>query len=299
MTAGRYFRRLRNSRAPHAGPSKPAARAPWGGLVRNTARRGQPRARSHVPISRPIQPSRTGGQSKPARSGTVARGCMAGAASQTSGSFQHPCLRSSQVASVRPLAPRHGRHGCVMAPAWFAPLLAAPSPTARAATEKKKGRSSFHEDNGLPFFPGAIAQHLFHGDGRGDKLAPWGEGTGTGLAVSFPWRGSAQRPREPFLNLPWAASGGGLVPGPRVAAREGAPFLSSLPGRAAVRGLSSVGGTNPRGDKVISPGLLFRARGGGLSLHRVDRKWRKSTVGAMKCNKSRTPGPGPVTARPE
>ena len=55
----------------------------------------------------------------------MAHGCIAGSMSQTLRFLQHPSLRSSRVASVRPLAPRHGRLGFVMVPAWlFSPLIA-------------------------------------------------------------------------------------------------------------------------------------------------------------------------------
>ena len=80
--------------------------------------RGQPRGTVAVPINTFQWPSRTGGQSKPVRSGTLAYGYLPGSLSQTTRFSQHPWLRSSQVglrsASSSPARSAWRRHGSGM-----------------------------------------------------------------------------------------------------------------------------------------------------------------------------------------
>ena len=96
--AGRAARRLRNSRVPHAGPSKPSARAPWGGPVRYQldarAASGQClRCRSpSCPIAEPCR-----GPIQAGEVGNAGARVHPGSTSQTVGCSQHPSLRSSLV----------------------------------------------------------------------------------------------------------------------------------------------------------------------------------------------------------
>ncbi len=68
------------------------------------------------------RPSRAGGPSQATRSGTRAPRCLRDRGPPTERFLQHLCLRSSVIASVRPLAPRHGRRGSwsVLAECWLA-----------------------------------------------------------------------------------------------------------------------------------------------------------------------------------
>ena len=108
-----YVRRLRNSRVPHAGHAKTRSSASVGaGSLGPSSTRGQPRGKVVASdLSERSSRSRARGQSKPARSGTLAQDCVPGSMSPTLRFLQHSCLRSSHIASVRPAAPRHGRHG--------------------------------------------------------------------------------------------------------------------------------------------------------------------------------------------
>jgi len=97
--------------------------------------RGQPRGNVFVAGLLLVQsPSRAGGQSKPVRSGTLAHECIRDRRPKRSVARSTLHCARPWCASVRPLAPRHGRHGCVMVPACFAPLRAVLPLTARAAT---------------------------------------------------------------------------------------------------------------------------------------------------------------------
>ena len=72
----------------------PRRAGPFGTRLDARAACGQ----SHAPPIRLFnRPSRTGGQSKPMRSGTLAYGYLPGSTSQTKRFSQHPWLRSSQV----------------------------------------------------------------------------------------------------------------------------------------------------------------------------------------------------------
>jgi hypothetical protein len=85
-----------------------------GSFVRRSAS-GQPRGMVTRLRSSLSAPSRTGGQSKPLRSGTLAHGYVPGSTPPTLGFSQHPSLRSSQVclrsagsSPARSAGPRQG-----------------------------------------------------------------------------------------------------------------------------------------------------------------------------------------------
>jgi len=77
----------------------------------------------------------------------VTHGYFTGSMSQTLGFLQYPPLRSSQVPSGLRLAPRHGRPGFVMAPAWpvspvLVPAAARASHAPAAYTDRSPRRAA-------------------------------------------------------------------------------------------------------------------------------------------------------------